>query len=121
MPRTLRDLPGRQNRRSHVLDELPGRARITSRSWSEGALADLDEMVVGIAEVAADLGAAVLGRGEESGAAGGPGLVHRLDVGDPDVEEGADAVGVGRGLQDDRGLVVGGTAADVDDDPAVGQ
>jgi hypothetical protein len=44
-----------------------------------------------------------------------------VDVGDPDVEEGGDAVGVGRGFQDDGGFVVGGAAADVDDDPAVGE
>jgi hypothetical protein len=58
-------------------------------------LADLDEMPIRIADVAADLGSAVLRRGQELGPARAPLLVDGLDVGDADVEEAARPVGVG--------------------------
>ena len=40
---------------------------------------------------------------------------------DPDIEEAADPVGVAWRLKGDRGLVVGGASAAVDDDEAVGE
>src|SRR6266545_674157 len=86
-----------------------------------GRLANLDQMAVGVAHVAADLSAVVLGLGEELRPPRAPRLIGGLDVGDTDVQEGAGAVEVARRLEDDLWLVVGRPAADVDDHPAVGQ
>jgi hypothetical protein len=80
-----------------------------------------DQVAVGIADVAAGFVLVLFRRGQELGAPGAPFGVHGLNVLDPDVEEAADPVGVARRLQGDRRLVVGGAAADVDDDPGVGQ
>jgi hypothetical protein len=44
-----------------------------------------------------------------------------VDVGDADVEEAADPVGVAGRLERHRRLVVGWPSAGVDDDPAVGE
>jgi hypothetical protein len=44
-----------------------------------------------------------------------------VDVGHADVEEGTGPGGIAGRLQDDAGLVVGRSAADVDGHPAVGQ
>src|SRR5438128_8014958 len=49
-----------------------------------------------------------------------PVLVDLADVRDPDVEEGARAVWIGRGGQGNRGLVIGRAAALVEDQPGVG-
>ena len=54
-----------------------------------GSSTDLDQMAVGIADVAADLGLVLLRRGQELGAPRAPLGVHSLDVGNPDVEEAA--------------------------------
>src|SRR3954453_1356640 len=86
-----------------------------------GGLPNLDQVPVRIAHVAADLGAPVLRRREELGPARAPLLVHGLDVGHADVEEAADPIRVPRRLERDGGLVLRGAAADVDDDPAVGE
>jgi hypothetical protein len=75
-------------------------------------LADLDEVAVGVAQVAAQFGAPV-GRGrKEPGAAAPPLLVDGVDVGDADVEEAADPVGVAGGSSVTVGLSsVGGPPA----------
>src|SRR5919199_6730863 len=85
-----------------------------------GRLADLDQVAVGVAHVAADLPAVDLGWGEELGPAGAPLLVGGLDVGHPEVEEGAGPSWIGRWLQDDLGFVIGRSSTDVDDHPADG-
>ena len=82
-------------------------------------LADLDEVAVGVAHVAAEFMTPVCGRCQELGPASAPQLVDGVDVGDADVEEAADVVGVARRLERHRRLVIGGWPADVDDDPAV--
>src|SRR5918996_3889717 len=89
--------------------------------WLPGAcaLADLDQVTVGIADVATDLGSAVLRRRQELSPASAPVGVHRLYVCDADVEEAARPVRVRRCLERDGRLVLGGSAADVDDHPAV--
>ena len=63
----------------------------------------------------------LLGRREELRAPAPPFVVDRVDVGDADVQERARPVRVSRRLEDDLRLVVGGSASDVDDDPAVGE
>jgi hypothetical protein len=62
---------------------------------------------VGVAHVAADLPAVDLGWGEELGPAGAPRLVGGLDIGHPEVEEGAGASGIGRWFEYDLGFVIG--------------
>ena len=68
--------------------------------FGTGGLSDLDEMSVGVTQVAADLGAKVLGWGDERGATRAPQVVDRLDVSDTDVEEAAGAGRVLRRVQD---------------------
>src|SRR4029077_20087513 len=82
-------------------------------------LADLYQVPVGVAGVAADLASMVLRRREELGAAPAPVRVGLLHVRDADVEEAAHPVWVRRGLERDGWLVVGRPPADVDDDPPV--
>src|SRR5215475_2556691 len=62
-------------------------------------LTDLDQVPVGVTQVATDLGSAVDRRGEELRAAGAPVRVDGGDVGDAGVEEGADPVRVGGRLE----------------------
>jgi hypothetical protein len=57
-------------------------------------LADLDEVAAGVAHVAAQLVTPFCGRCQELGPAGAPLLVDGVDVGDADVEETADVIGV---------------------------
>ena len=78
-------------------------------------------MAVRIADVAADLTLVLLRGRQELGPTRAPLGVDRVDVGDPDIEEAADPVGVGWRLERDGRLVIGGAATDVDDDPAVGK
>ena len=61
----------------------------------------------------------VFGLGQELGALGRPFLVSLLDVGDPDVHEGAGAVRVLWGFERDGGLVIGWAATGVEDQPCV--
>src|SRR5487761_1570168 len=84
-------------------------------------LPHLDQMTVGIADVTTLLILVLFRWREEVGPPGAPLGVYRLDVSDPDVEEAADPVGIRRCLQDDGRFVIGRPAADVDDDPGVGQ
>src|SRR3984885_8724549 len=87
----------------------------------QNGLADLDQIPVGVADVAADLGRVPFRRREELGTPCAPVGVHRLDVRDPDVHEAGGPGWILRCLERDRGLVVGRATADVDDDPGVGE
>ena len=82
-----------------------------------GGLPYFDQMTVGIAEVATDLVLVLFRRRQELSTPGAPFGVHGLDIPNPDIEETADPVGIPWRLQDDRRLVVGRAAADIDDDP----
>ena len=57
-------------------------------------LADFNQVAVGVAHVAADLDAAVDRRGQKLRAAGAPLFVDGVDVGDADIQEGRDAIGM---------------------------
>jgi hypothetical protein len=70
-------------------------------------LPHLDQIAVGIADVATDLVLVLLRRREELSTPGAPFGVHSLDVGDPDIEEATDPIGIAWRLQGDRGFVVG--------------
>src|SRR5919198_5585670 len=106
-------LPGWSLRRAHSGPVFGGR--------NGRGLADLDQVPVGVADVAANLGSAVGRRRQELGTASAPLLVHRLDIGNPNVEKAANAVGISRGFERHRRLVVGWSTTHVDDDPAVGK
>jgi hypothetical protein len=88
--------------------------------WALFRLTYLDQVAVRIADVAADLSRVLFRRCQEFGTSRAPLRVHGFDVGHADVEEATDPIGVGRRLERDTRLVVGGSATDVDDDPAVG-
>src|SRR5580693_7811769 len=80
--------------------------------WVRG-LPHFDQVTVGIADIAALLVLVLFRRGQELGAPGAPGGVHGIDVLDPDVEEAANPVGITWRFQDDRGLIVGRSAAGI--------
>src|SRR5262252_1630600 len=81
--------------------------------------ADLDQVAVRVANVGADLTAMVFRLREELRTPGRPFLVDPGNVRDPDVQECARPGGIRWRRQRDGGLVVCGTATDVEDEPAV--
>ena len=109
----------------HSLGLLAGRTRAPLRRGPVPlrvrGLPHLDQMTVGIADVAADLVLVLLWWRQELSAPGTPFGVHGLDVFDPNIEETADPVELAWRLQGDRRLVVGRASPDIDDDPAVGE
>src|SRR6516162_2607787 len=90
------------------------------QAWPRSCLANLDQVTIGVADEGADLAAVVLGLSEELGSLRRPFRVSRSDVGDSDVEERAGTVGVRGRRECHRGLVVGGSAARVENEPAIG-
>ena len=84
-------------------------------------LTDFNEVAVGITDVGANFVWELDGIGEEACAASRPFVVHAVDIGDADVQKRAGRVGVGRCGEGDGRLVCRGTAADIEDHPAVGQ
>src|SRR5215467_13391589 len=101
--------------------QLPSRVQFLAPAARQGGLAYLDQVPVGITQVAADLGLVLFRWREELGASRAPLRIDRVDVRDPDVEEAADQVWIARCLECDGRLVLGRTATHVDDDPAVGE
>src|SRR6266498_4011317 len=94
-------------------------ARIEATGSTGFDLADLDEVAVGIAHVAADLDAVVLWLGEELGAPGPPHVIAGGHVGHPNVHEAGDFIQLPRRPQPDRRLVIGRSATNVEDQPGV--
>jgi hypothetical protein len=88
---SAREVPRGRSSNTVALAMRDDRARWTARLLAglprelHGRLADLDQVPIGIADVAADLGSAVLRRGEELGPPRAPVLINGLDVGDADV------------------------------------
>src|SRR5262245_22287697 len=76
-------------------------------------------MTVRITHVTADLVATVDRWGQELRAAGAPFLVDRVDVGDTDIQEARRTILIRGWLEDHGRLVIRGSSADVDRDPAV--
>jgi hypothetical protein len=72
-------------------------------------LPDLDQMPIGVADVAADSSSRSIGGCEELRAAATPLFIQRLHVGHAEVEERACPIGARWGLEDDRRLVGGRT------------
>src|ERR1035438_2363349 len=120
---------------SDLAADAPSRCRLVGPTVSGGlgrvrratllqevsfCLADLDQVTVGIAQVATKLWAAIYGRGQKQGSFGTPVFVDLLDVGDAHIQEAAGRVGVGSSERYRR-LVFGGGTAHVDDDPGVRQ
>src|SRR5207302_1240300 len=94
--------------------------RLTCSAENAGRLANLDQVAIRVANVRPDLASMVLRLREELRALGRPFLVDLVNVRDADVEERARAARVGRRREADRGLVVCGTASDIEDQPRVG-
>src|SRR5215471_2857878 len=99
--------------------QLGDQKRSAAAPW-RGRLPHLDQMAIRVSDVRADLAAMVLWLGEKLRASGRPFLVRLLNIRHPDVHEGAGAVRVGRGGQGHGRLVIRRPAADVQDDPGVG-
>src|SRR5216683_1285207 len=84
-------------------------------------LTNLDQVPVGVAHVTADLAATVDRRGQKRRSSGAPPLIDGADVGDTDVQEARGVIWI-RGRHERHGrLVVCGSSADTDGDPAVRQ
>src|SRR5439155_18577628 len=84
-------------------------------------LANLDQVPVGVAHVTADPAAAADRRGQKLRSAGAPLLIDGGDVGDTDVQEARGVIWI-RGRHERYGrLVLCGSPADADGDPAVRQ
>src|SRR5580692_2442966 len=66
-----------------------------------GGLADLDQVAVRVADIAADLVLMLLWFRQKVSTPGAPLGIYRVNVRNPDVEEAADPVGVAGRLQDD--------------------
>src|SRR5439155_4449798 len=84
-------------------------------------LANLDQVPVGIAHVTADLAATIDRRGQKLRSAGAPLLIHGPDVGDTDVQEARGVIWIRGRHERHARLVVRGSPADTDSDPAVRQ
>src|SRR5215472_18074199 len=84
-------------------------------------LADLDQVAVGVAHVAADLAAAIDRRGKKLGPAAAPQLIDGTDVRHTDVQEARDVIEIRGRLERHGRLVVGRPSGDADCDPAVRQ
>src|ERR1700728_1761455 len=86
-----------------------------------GCLPHLDQVTIGITDVATDLVLVLLRGRQELSTPRAPFGVHRLHVLDPDVDEAAHPIWVAGRLQGDLRLVVGRASAAIDDDPTIGQ
>src|ERR1700722_17548687 len=94
----------------------PGRA---STVLELGALPNLDDVAVGIANVAARLTVLRYRLRDELCTSTLPQVVASSNVRNADVHEAADLVGVGEDAERDRRLVRGGPATDVDGEPRI--
>src|SRR6202044_4211010 len=84
-----------------------------------GALSDLDDVAVGIANVAACLAVLRYRFRDELGTSTLPQVVAGSNIRNADVHEAADLVRVGEDAEGDRRLVRGGPATDVDEEPRI--
>src|SRR5436190_1118706 len=82
----------------------------TCSGLRSGGLADLDEIAVRVTHVAANLRAVVLWLGQEVGSSASPILVRGLDVGDTNIQEAGNLIGVHRGTKRHGGFIVGWAA-----------
>jgi len=69
----------------------------TSSGLESGCLPDLDDIVVRVTHVAANLSAGILWLGQEFGSSASPLLVRSPDVGDTNIQEAGNLIGVHRG------------------------
>src|SRR5262249_23524207 len=83
------------------------------------ALPNFYNVAIRIANVAARLAVLGLWLRDEFGSPTSPQVVARLNIGDADVHEAVDKIGIGRDAKYHRRFVGRRTAADVDDEPRV--
>src|SRR5713226_9610957 len=83
-------------------------------------LPDLDEIAVRVTHVAANLSAVVLWIGQEFGPSASPLLVRGPDVGDTNIQEAGNLIGVLRGTKRHVGFIVCWAATDIQNQPTSG-
>ena len=83
-------------------------------------MADFDDVAVWIADVASRLAILVYGLREKRCASTLPQFVARLNVRDADIHEATDMIGIGRRAKRHRRFIRCGTAANVENEPCVG-
>src|SRR5947199_379257 len=74
-----------------------------------------------VMHIAANLSAVVLWLGQEFGPSAAPLLVAGPDVGDTNIQEAGNLMGVRRGTKRHGGFIVGGAATDVHNQPTIGK
>src|SRR6266851_10503707 len=87
---------------------------------STRCLPDLDQIVIRVTHVAADLRAMVLWLGEEVGPFAAPLLVRGSDVCHTNIQEAGNLIQTLRDAQSDGRFIVGWAAPDVQDQPTIG-
>src|SRR5258708_37874765 len=84
------------------------------------SLPDLDDIVVRVTHIAANLHAVVLWLGQEFGPSPSPLLVRGPDVRDTNIQEAGNLIRVLRGTKRHGGFIVGWAATDVPKPPTIG-
>src|SRR5258708_29566542 len=91
-----------------------------TRSGSKvGCLPDLDDIVVRVTHVAANLSAVILWLGQEFGSSAAPLLVRSPDVGDTNIQEAGNLIGVHRRTQRQGGFIGRRAATAVNSQPNI--
>src|SRR5258708_37509250 len=85
------------------------------------SLPDLDDIAVRVTHVAANLHAVVLWLGQEFGPSPSPLLIRGPDVGDTNIQEAGNLIGVHRGTKRHVGFIVRWAATDVQNQPTIGK
>ena len=92
----------------------------TSSGLGSSYLPDLDDIVVRVTHVAANLHAVVLWLGKEFGPPPSPLLVRGPDVRDTNIQEAGNLIRVLRGTKRHVGFIVRWAATDVQNQPTIG-
>src|SRR6266852_3177233 len=92
----------------------------TYSGLGSGGLPDLDEIAVRVTHVAADLSAVVLWFGQKFGPSASPLLIAGTDIGNTNIQEAGNLIGVHRGTKRHGGFIVGWAATDVHNQPTIG-
>src|ERR1700726_892068 len=93
----------------------------TYSGLGSSGLPDLDDIAVRVTHVAANLSAVVLWLGQEFGPSASPLLVRGLDVGDTNIQEAGNLIGVHRRTKRHGGFIVGWATTDVHNQPTIGK
>src|SRR6266516_6842349 len=94
---------------------------VTCSSLGTSGLTNLDDIAVRVTHVAANLSSVVLWLGKEFGPSRSPLLIRGPDVGDTNIQEAGNLIGVHRGMKRHSGFIVGWAATDVHNQPTIGK